>query len=69
MVSDSLLDILIKELQQINWLEDPEYVILKIAYEKKIIQNAAISIYDLRKEDKKNLERVLFLHNICGKID
>jgi len=58
------LDIFKKELQLMNWLEDPEYVVLKIAYEKKIIQNPAISIYDLTKEDKKNLKRLLFLYNV-----
>ena len=53
-----------KELIKENWQRYPENVMLKIAYEKKIILNLVTSISDLNKEDKKNLERINFLYNL-----
>ena len=61
---ENCADCLVKELIKENWQKNPENVMLKIAYEKKIILNLVTSINDLKKEDKKNLERINFLYNL-----
>ena len=62
--NDTCLDCLIEELKKENWHNSSEDVLLKIAYEKKIIQNIVTSISDLNKEDKKKLEQILSLYYI-----
>ena len=57
------LDCLLEELKMENWKKNPEKMFLKMAYEKKIIQNIATSLSELNKEDKKNLEQILALYN------
>ena len=57
------LDCLLEELKMEKWNKSPEKMFLKIAYEKKIIQNMSTSFSELSKEDKKNLEQILALYN------
>ena len=58
------LKCLIEELKDEKWYDSPENVLLKIAYEKKIIQNNTTSIKELNKEDRKNVEAMLYLYNL-----
>ena len=57
--NENCLNCLAKELNEENWQKNTENVLLKIAYEKKIIKNIANSMSELNKEDKKNVERIL----------
>ena len=57
--TDSCMDCLIKELKKEDWGKFSEKMLLKIAYEKKIIKNIANSMSELNKEDKKNVEQIL----------
>ena len=54
-------DCLVKELRKENWPNNPEFLTLKIAYEKKIIQTNATSLKELNEDDKKKLKRILYL--------
>ena len=51
----------LKELRKENWPNNPEFLTLKIAYEKKIIQTNATSLKELNEDDKKKLKRILYL--------
>ena len=62
--NENCLNCLAKELNEENWQKNPENILLKIAYEKRIIRNIASSISDLNQDDKKNLELVLYLCNM-----
>ena len=56
---DDCMSCLIMDLKQQNWKDSPDEIFLKIAYEKKIINNITTSIEKLSKEDKESLESVL----------
>ena len=51
----------IEDLKRENWHHSPEDVLLKTAYERKIIQKNPTTINELDKEDKKNLKDILVL--------
>ena len=53
------LSCLIQELKCEKWQERSDEVFLKMAYEKKIIQNIPDSINKLNKEDKRSLKDIL----------
>ena len=56
------IDCLLGKLEKENWKKKPENIMLKIAYENKIIKNPASCINELNKEDKKNSEQILALY-------
>merc|ERR1712064_122493 len=56
------LDCFLDELKEENWDKSPENLFLKIAFEKKIVQNIYTSIKDLNKEDKKSVEYFLAMY-------
>jgi len=60
--SDPCLDCFLDELKKENWDKSPENVFLKIAFEKKIVQNNYTLIKDLNKEDKKSVEYFLAMY-------
>ena len=62
--NENCLNCLATEMNEENWQKNTENVLLKIAYEKRIIKNIAISISDLNQDDMKNLELVLYLCNM-----
>ena len=51
----------IEDLKREKWHHSPEDVLLKTAFEKKIIQKNPTTINGLDKEDKENLKCVLVL--------
>merc|ERR1711922_135773 len=59
--NNNSLKYFIEDLKRENWHHSPEDVLLKTAYERKIIQKNPTTIDQLDKEDKKNLENVLVL--------
>ena len=56
------LDCLLEKLNNEDWKNNPDGILLKFAYDNKIIKNDAASLIELNKEDKKNLEEVLVLY-------
>ena len=62
--NDTCLDCLIEELKKDNWHKSSDHDLLKIAYEKKIIQNNATSITELNREDRKIVKQILGLCNL-----
>merc|ERR1712064_200265 len=59
--SEPCLDCFLDELKKEDWDKSPENVFLKIAFEKKIVQNIYTSIKDLNKEDKKKIDCIFTL--------
>ena len=55
---------LIEDLRKKNWQKAPEDVLLKIAYEKKIIKNFTTSFDQLNQEDKQNLKFIMSRMNM-----
>ena len=59
--NNNSLKCFIEDLKRENWHHSPEDVLLKTAYERKIIQKNPSTINELDKEDKKNLKDILVL--------
>ena len=55
------LDCLSEKLNNEDWKNNLD-LLLRFAYDNKIIKNDAASLNELKKEDKKNLEEVLALY-------
>ena len=55
------LESLIQELANLNWRDNSQDEILKIAFERGIIQNIPASIKQLTEEDKETLEFMLVM--------